>query len=199
MKDKEKQNISMKEMLTKRSIESITNCNCRQNKEGAFVDLLNQEIEELQKEKQINEMAKEIFNTCAWRFGKPNDYKEIFNDIAEDLIKLNYRKLPKDSVVISKEEYNDLKGLEKKFDDYLIKEIGATRKETAKKILNGMYKEILSIEEIHKEKQSKIYSFNDIDGSVVYKMSVDLNLQFCEYAKGFIQRHAKSLGVEIKE
>lgn len=61
------------------------------------------------KEKQIEEMAKEIFNTCVWRFGKPNDYKEIFNDIAEDLTKLNYRKIDKNSVVLSKEEYQELK------------------------------------------------------------------------------------------
>lgn len=41
--------------------------------------------------------------------------------------------LPEGSVVLSKEEYNDLKGLEKHFDDYLIKEIKETRKETAEK------------------------------------------------------------------
>ena len=56
-------------------------------------------------ENQIEEMAKEIFNTCAWRFSNPNDYKEVFNDIAEDLTKLNYQKLSKDSVVLSKEDY----------------------------------------------------------------------------------------------
>lgn len=59
-------------------------------------------------DEMIEEMAKEIFNTCAWRFGNPNDYKEIFNDIAEDLIKLNYRKIPEGSVVLSNEEYSDI-------------------------------------------------------------------------------------------
>ena len=75
MKDKEKQNISMKEILTKRSIEPITNCNCkiesridyavRKNEDntGSMADLLNQEIEELQKEKQIEEMTKVICKT----------------------------------------------------------------------------------------------------------------------------------------
>ena len=78
----------------------------------------------MENKEMIEEMAKEIFNTCAWRFGKPNDYKEIFNDIAEDMYNQGYRKLPKDSVVqptiqsysthdndlvaISKKEYEDL-------------------------------------------------------------------------------------------
>ena len=75
-------------------------------KRGELADLLNQELAELQKVMQIEEMVKEIFNTCAWRFSNPNDYKEVFNDIAEDLTKLNYRKLPEDSVVLSKEEYD---------------------------------------------------------------------------------------------
>lgn len=57
----------------------------------------------------IEEMEQEIFNTCTWRFGKPNDYKEICKDIAEDLIKLNYCKIPEGSVVLSKKEYEELK------------------------------------------------------------------------------------------
>ena len=60
-----------------------------------------------EKKKQIEEMAKEIFNTCAWRFGNPNDYKEVFNDIAEDLTKLNYQKIDKDSVVLTEREFLD--------------------------------------------------------------------------------------------
>lgn len=48
-------------------------------------------------EKRTKQMAKEIFNSCAWRFGKPEDYIEVCNDIAEDLTKLKYRKIPKDS------------------------------------------------------------------------------------------------------
>ena len=129
--------------------------------------------------------------------------KAMYNDIdfAKYLYDRDIRVIPKDSVVLSKEELEKIKtnnfsyGVEKGYKSGILD----GRKETAENILNDMYNEILSIEKIHKDKQSKIYSFNDTDGSIVYKMSVDLNLQFCEYAKGFIQRHAKQLGVEIKE
>lgn len=53
--------------------------------------------------------------------------------IFERLYKAGYRKIPENAVVVSRAEYNDLKGLEKHFDDYLIKEIVETRKETAEK------------------------------------------------------------------
>ena len=81
--------------------------------------------------KQIKEMVKEIFNTCAWRFSNPNDYKEVFNDIAEDLTKLNYRKLPEDSVVLSKSELEEIKNIEKKYYKKVV--IPQARKETAEK------------------------------------------------------------------
>ena len=48
------------------------------------------------------------------------------------------KEIPENAVVVSRAEYNDLKGLEKHFDDYLIKEIVATRKETAKEIANWL-------------------------------------------------------------
>ena len=103
------------------------------------------------KEKQIEEMAKEIFNTCAWRFGRPNDYKEIFNDIAEDLTKLNYRKLPKGAkvfiptdeqyIMLSREEYKRLLDNAIRVDiEYLEQQLAKLRKETAEKILEeGRY------------------------------------------------------------
>ncbi|MBE5764019.1 MAG: hypothetical protein E7339_00255 [Clostridiales bacterium] len=59
---------------------------------------------------------------------------------AKTLYNAGYRKIPEGSVVLSKEEYNDLKGLEKHFDDYLIKEIKETRKETTKEILREVSK-----------------------------------------------------------
>lgn len=78
MKDKEKQYISMKEMLTKTSFEPITNCNCKiesriENKDGTFVNLLNEEQTELQKEIEAmqyfaNKNAVsilDIVNTCS--------------------------------------------------------------------------------------------------------------------------------------
>ena len=89
MKDKEKQNISMKEMLTKISFEPITNCNCkvesridyavRKNEDntGSMADLLNQEIEELQKEKQIEEMTKVSFSVIDNKTGEYPDLYDI--------------------------------------------------------------------------------------------------------------------------
>ena len=93
-------------------------------------------------------MAKDIFNTCAWRFGNPNDYKEICNDIAEDLIKQNYLKIPEGSVVLTEKEYTKLKTyetLQKVRDDMGLdyshgREEGyaKARKETAKEILQAI-------------------------------------------------------------
>lgn len=109
------------------------------------------------KDKIIEEMAKEIFNTCAWRFGNPNDYKEIFNDIAEDLTKLNYLKIDKDSVVLTEKErqfrdyecynlgYENHRQESQKREDYIVtlehhindleNALLIARKETAKKII----------------------------------------------------------------
>lgn len=54
-------------------------------------------------------------------------------EVCTELYNAGYRKIPEGEVVVSRAEYNDLKGLEKHFDDYLIKEIMGTRKETAEK------------------------------------------------------------------
>ena len=68
-----------------------------------------------EQEKQIKEMAKEIGNT--WLVDLEGDTKDIcevldevdINNIARELYDKNYRKLPEDSVVISREEYEKLK------------------------------------------------------------------------------------------
>lgn len=59
--------------------------------------------------KDCDEMTKEIFNTCAWRFGNPYDHIEIFKDIAEDLTNLGYRKFQENLVILNQEEYEGLK------------------------------------------------------------------------------------------
>lgn len=127
MKDKEKQYISMKEMLTKRSFGTITNCNYRQYKEGAFVDLLNQEMEELQREKQIEEMAKVIKNSLSLHIEKTI----IYPYIAQDLYACGYRKLPENAVVLSMEEAERFRGQTIN----IAKVKAQARKETAKEIL----------------------------------------------------------------
>lgn len=134
MKDKEKQYISMKEMLTKRSFETVTNCNCveetryavRKNEDNAstMTDLLNQEIEELQKalkEKQIEEMAIQdmarVFIKASCKGSECE--KCLFIDSVEEaqeccvclkaFYNAGYRKIDKDKdVVLSKEELKRL-------------------------------------------------------------------------------------------
>ena len=125
MKDKEKQYISMKEMLTKRSIEPITNCNCkiesridyavRKNEDntGSMADLLNQEIEELTNQKEIEEMAKVIcqqqyFNTHCVEHCNLKGYCCECTDLATNLYNAGYRKLPEDSVSTSQEKVFDI-------------------------------------------------------------------------------------------
>ena len=112
MEDKEKQNISMKEMLTKRSFEPITNYNCK----------VESRIEPTDKDKIIEEMAKVIddrlIEARCW-LGSMNRGEGYW--IAQKLIEHYQPKLPEDSVVLSREE------LEKK--------LQLERKETAEKIL----------------------------------------------------------------
>lgn len=119
----------------------------------------------------IEEMAQEIFNTCAWRFGKPNDYKEICKDIAEDLIKLGYtkNKLPEGSVVLDRHEaqkYFAYKHIEPQIKGCLDREqklqneinnlkteLKQARKETAKEFADIVYK-TLTDQQIWKAKQN---------------------------------------------
>lgn len=56
------------------------------------------------KQIEIEKMQQEIFDSCAWRFSRhPEDYREVANDIGEDLYNLGYRNC-KDKVVLTKEE-----------------------------------------------------------------------------------------------
>ena len=68
-----------------------------------------------EQEKQIKEMAKEIGNT--WLVDLEGNTKDVcevldevdINNIARELYDKNYRKLPEDSVAISRKEYEKLK------------------------------------------------------------------------------------------
>lgn len=68
----------------------------------------------MNKQQQIEEMVKEIGNT--WLVDLEGDTKDVcevldevdINNIARELYDKNYRKLPKDSVVLSREEYERL-------------------------------------------------------------------------------------------
>lgn len=68
-----------------------------------------------EQEKQIKEMVKEIGNT--WLVDLEGNTKDVcevldevdINNIARELYDKNYRKLPEDSVVLSREEYEKLK------------------------------------------------------------------------------------------
>lgn len=68
-----------------------------------------------EQEKQIKEMAKEIGNT--WLVDLEGNTKDVcevldevdINNIARELYDKNYRKLPEDSVVLSRKEYEELK------------------------------------------------------------------------------------------
>lgn len=88
----------------------------------------------MNKEKQIEEMTKAFCEVAHYDFCKDTACHVCpIKLFAVKVYDKGYRKINENEVVISKEEYNDLKGLEEKFDDYLIKEIKETRKETAEK------------------------------------------------------------------
>lgn len=82
------------------------------------------------KQEQIEEMAKDIVRIAGLDvYGK-----------AEELVNLGYRKLPEDSVVLSREEYKRLLDNAIRVDmEYLDHELAKTRKETAKEILQRLY------------------------------------------------------------
>lgn len=141
---------------------------------------------------QIEEMGKIIDNRLieanCWL---GTMYKGIGRWIAQKLVEHYQPKLPKDSVVLSREEYemlaNQYKNLEIKYsnlcDNYrlckdanktLKQNIITTRKETAKKILNDLVKNCQ-------------YTFN-IDGKPIVELDGD-----------FVLNAAKSYGIKIKE
>ena len=139
------------------------------------------------KQEQIDEMAKiiddRLIEANLW-LGSMNKGKGYW--IAEKLIEHYQPKLPKDSVVLSKEEYEDYK----KHVDNCIEEyyrgqheaevyykniqISRERKETAEKILNDLVKNCQ-------------YTFN-IDGKPIVELDGD-----------FVLNAAKSYGIKIKE
>ena len=123
----------------------------RKEKEGAFVDLLNQEMRELQdsmKQKQIEEMAN--CKSCYERVG--NCY---FKDRAictkwtraVNLYEQGFRKIPENAVVLTREEYDKLKKQDLFMKDYtsaevLESETKKTRKETAEKFAKEFHARI---------------------------------------------------------
>ena len=144
------------------------------------------------KQEQIEEMAKiiddRLIEANLW-LGSMNKGKGYW--IAEKLIEHYQPKLPKDSVVLSREEYemlaNQYKNLEIKYsnrcDNYrlckdanetLKQHIIVTCKKTAEKILNDLVKNCQ-------------YTFS-IDGKPIVELDGD-----------FVLNAAKSYGIEIKE
>lgn len=102
---------------------------------------------------------------------------EIMPNVAEALYNAGYRKLPKDSVVLSMEEYERItKELvtEQRATEIAKEYFEKMRKETAEKILNDLVK-------------SCQYTFN-IDGKPIVELDGD-----------FVLNAAKSYGIKIKE
>ena len=144
----------MKEMLTKRSFEPITNCNCKTEKE------IEQDFKKHEeKHKQIEEMAKIIEDGCANI--KCNEKCKYYNDepyicytkrCAETILDLGYRKIDKDSVVITREEYskelNDsyYQGQHECEIYYKNIQIPRERKETAEKFADLLFSHITTRE-----------------------------------------------------
>lgn len=114
-------------------------------KRGELVDLLNQEQEELQKARSIEEMAKIMCGNDCEECAKESAefYKQtleearnnkcLLKNCAKTLYNAGYRKLPEDSVVLSREEYIDLSR------NYVGEQVAQARKETAEKILQPLY------------------------------------------------------------
>ena len=95
-----------------------------------MADLLNQEMEELTKSKEIEQMALTIYNTLYnMRYSIEADNINL-RELAKELLKYYQPKLPKDSVVLSKEEY--LKDFSSQFN----KGYKHGSKETAREIAN---------------------------------------------------------------
>ena len=102
---------------------------------------------------------------------------EIMPNVAEALYNAGYRKITKDSVVLSREEY-------KRITKELVTEQRAT--EIAKEYF----------EKIHKETAEKI--LNDLVKNCQYTFSID-GKPIVELDGDFVLNAAKSYGIEIKE
>ena len=83
------------------------------------------------KQKQIEEVAKDI--DAIYSTDCKGDYESGIRDIAKALIKMNYQKVDKDSVVLSKEELNMLIGNVEKASEIKAEELKQARKETVEK------------------------------------------------------------------
>jgi hypothetical protein len=197
MKDKEKQYISMKEMLTKRNFEPITNCSCVEEMTKDLTETKAQGYKvENGKIVYFSNMLngykyeyKDLKDVCA----EMNGLLEKFNSYDEQLYFWKGKaeeKLPKDSVVLSKEEYEKLKNNQMPLDPVVLTmkqyldinhQAYFKSKETAEKIFSGIYKLLISIRKQDHEDSVPYYSEN------------------VEEFDDKLYELAKQFGVEIKE
>ena len=111
----------------------------RKEKEGAFVDLLNQEIKELQdSQKQIKELAEDIHAGMQPLYGDWKEYSQTDLGLAYKLYGKGYRKIHENAVVLTREDLADMKFTQEHCDLYLenkwLKEcIPLARKKTVEK------------------------------------------------------------------
>ena len=96
------------------------------------------------KEKQIEEISKilDLYSGCS-------SYNKAYN-IANALYLQGYRKLPKDSVVLSREEFKKLLDNNIRIDmEYFEQEKAKARKETAEKIFEKIKNKINELEKFY--------------------------------------------------
>ena len=102
------------------------------DKEKQLVNEIKQDFKmHEEKHKQIEEIAKDIHIVCTACSGEMFDEYTCDRCQAKLLIKKGYRKIPEDSVVLSREEYIDLSR------NYVGEQVEQARKETAEKILKA--------------------------------------------------------------
>ena len=87
--------------------------------------------------KEIEEMAKDIDVIYSTDF--KGDYESGIRDIAKALIKMNYQKVDKNKVVLSREELNMLIDNIEKSSEIKAEELEKVRKETAAALLSELY------------------------------------------------------------
>lgn len=163
MKDKEKQN-KVNEYFANTLIE-----NCKK-----IVEQADKEIEEMAKViKSANEIdCIRICDTCKYY---DDDTKCISFRQAIALYNAGYRKLPEDSVVLSREEYIDLSR------NYVGEQVAQARKETSEQDFNAIIKAL-------ETKKASIITHYGIKESV----GADIAIRT-------VKELAKQFGVEIKE
>lgn len=155
---------------------------------------------------QIEEMASDMDYGCTKRDLYPSDAKEI----AKALYLLGYRKLPEDSVVISKEEYEEykefkafmerndwenIKDIETTLDkcqEVLYERLQQTSKKTAEKIIVDLIALAKQKQEEYKDMSYKSIGYNPNIGK---SFSAEWYL-FEQRLKNIV---APQFGVEIKE